>query len=54
MDSKTDNKRLCVIIPTYNNVRTIRQVVTDVLQYCDQVIVVDDGSTDGTDRKSVV
>ena len=48
MDSKTDNKRLCVIIPTYNNVRTIRQVVTDVRQYCSQVIVVDDGSTDGT------
>ncbi|MBP5570077.1 MAG: glycosyltransferase family 2 protein [Prevotella sp.] len=48
MDSRADNKRLCVIIPTYNNVRTIRQVVTDVRQYCSQVIVVDDGSTDGT------
>ena len=48
MDSRTDNRRLCVIIPTYNNVRTIRRVVTDVLQYCSQVIVVDDGSTDGT------
>ena len=48
MDARTDNKRLCVIIPTYNNCRTIRKVVMDVSQYCSQVIVVDDGSTDGT------
>lgn len=48
MNSKTNNGRMCVIIPTYNNVRTIRQVVMDVRQYCSQVIVVDDGSTDGT------
>ena len=48
MNNRTGNRRLCVIIPTYNNVRTIRQVVMDVRQYCRQVIVVDDGSTDGT------
>ena len=48
MEVTTDNKRLCVIIPTYNNVRTIGKVITDVLKYCSHVIVVDDGSTDGT------
>ena len=35
----------CVIIPTYNNPRTLREVVERVLQQCSDVIVVDDGST---------
>ena len=39
---------ICVIIPTYNNEKSIRQVVTDTLNYCDDVIVVNDGSTDRT------
>jgi len=38
----------CVIIPTYNNAATLGQVITDVQQYCRQVIVVNDGSTDQT------
>lgn len=38
----------CVIIPTYNNSRTVRRVVADVLTVAPNVIVVDDGSTDGT------
>lgn len=38
----------CVIIPTYNNSRTVRRVVADVLTVAPHVIVVDDGSTDGT------
>ncbi len=37
---------VCVIIPTYNNASSIEQVVRDVLQYTQQVIVVNDGSTD--------
>lgn len=39
---------ICVVIPTYNNGGTIRQVISDVLGYCSDVIVVNDGSTDGT------
>lgn len=39
---------ICIIIPTYNNAGTLRQVVTDVLEYCGDVFVVNDGSTDGT------
>ena len=38
----------CILIPTYNNAGTIRQVVTGVLQYCRDVFVVNDGSTDHT------
>lgn len=41
-------RAVCVIIPTYNNCSTIRRIVDEVLVYCDDVIVVNDGSTDGT------
>lgn len=41
---------ICVVVPTYNNEGTIGQVVRDVLQHCQDVIVSDDGSTDGTAR----
>ena len=40
--------KICVLIPTYNNAQTLEQVVNDALRYTDQVIVVNDGSTDGT------
>ncbi len=36
------------MIPTYNNATSIEQVITDVLRYTRQVIVINDGSTDGT------
>lgn len=39
---------VCVVIPTYNNASTIARVVADVKQYCLDIIVVDDGCTDGT------
>ena len=39
---------LIVVIPAFNEAATIRSVVKRVLQQVDQVIVVDDGSTDGT------
>ncbi len=38
----------CVLIPTYNNSTTIEQVIKDVLEYSDDVCVVNDGSTDNT------
>jgi glycosyltransferase involved in cell wall biosynthesis len=43
-------KKCCVIIPTYNNHQTIQQVITDVLVYTDQILVVNDGSTDNTEE----
>ncbi|CAN5657689.1 DUF2062 domain-containing protein [soil metagenome] len=39
---------ICVLIPTYNNAGTLSSVINNVLEYCDDVIVVNDGSTDGT------
>ena len=41
-------KRVCVIIPTYNNARTLRGVVEGVLRQTSSIIVVNDGSTDDT------
>jgi glycosyltransferase involved in cell wall biosynthesis len=40
--------KCCVLVPTYNNEKTLAQVLTDVLQYSDDVCVVNDGSTDST------
>ena len=40
--------RLCVIIPTYNNAGTVKQVIEDVSKHCKEIIVVNDGSTDDT------
>ena len=39
---------ICVVIPTYNNGGTIGRVVAGALEQCDDVIVVNDGSTDAT------
>lgn len=45
---KSDELNVCVVIPTYNNASTLKKVITDTLQYCAHVIVVNDGSTDDT------
>ncbi|KJD32113.1 b-glycosyltransferase [Tamlana nanhaiensis] len=39
---------ICVIIPTYNNQKTLARVIDGVLNYSNHVIVVNDGSTDDT------
>jgi glycosyltransferase involved in cell wall biosynthesis len=38
----------CVIIPTYNNSRSLESVIRGVLGFTEQVIIVNDGSTDST------
>lgn len=43
-----DDLKCCVIIPTYNNATTLRSVIAEVLEYTRNVIVINDGSTDGT------
>lgn len=40
--------KICVLIPTYNNAGTLRRVITEILNYTSDVIVVNDGSTDST------
>ena len=43
-------KKVCVLVPTYNNEQTLEKVLTDILLFTDQVIVVNDGSTDSTKK----
>lgn len=38
----------CIVIPTYNNAGTVQQVVAEALSCCEDVLVVNDGSTDNT------
>ena len=40
--------KVCTVMPTYNNGGTLRDVVERVLNYCDDVIVVNDGCTDNS------
>ncbi len=40
--------KCCVIIPTYNNATTLEKIIADVSEYCTNILVVNDGSTDET------
>ncbi|MDR6159693.1 glycosyltransferase involved in cell wall biosynthesis [Chryseobacterium sp. SLBN-27] len=41
-------KKICVLVPTYNNEKTLNRVIDGVLEYTRNIIVVNDGSTDST------
>jgi glycosyltransferase involved in cell wall biosynthesis len=45
---KFDSLNVCVIIPTYNNEFTLARVIEEVAAFSQQIIVVNDGSTDRT------
>lgn len=40
--------KCCVLIPTYNNHKTLQKVLEGVLEYTENIIVVNDGATDST------
>lgn len=44
-----DKINYCVLIPTYNNGKTLENVILSVLKYTLNVIVVNDGSNDNTE-----
>jgi glycosyltransferase involved in cell wall biosynthesis len=46
--NQTKPLNVCVIVPTYNNHKTLARVLDSVLEYTTNVIVVNDGSTDST------
>lgn len=46
--AKFKKLRCCLIIPTYNNATTLKRVISNALEYTDDLIVVNDGATDAT------
>ena len=48
LSEKLNILKCCVIIPTYNNHKTLAEVIEGVLDQSENVIVVNDGSTDTT------
>src|SRR6187401_450254 len=45
---KFDSLNVCIIIPTYNNEVTLARVIEETSAFSQQIIVVNDGSTDRT------
>lgn len=50
MDSRFDDLKVCVLIPTYNNASTVKSVIESVQKITNHIIVINDGSTDQTDE----
>jgi glycosyltransferase involved in cell wall biosynthesis len=40
--------KVCVIVPTYNNSKTLKRVLDSILVYTSNIILINDGSTDDT------
>ncbi len=45
---RMDDLKCCVIIPTYNNYKTLKRVIDGVLKFTNDIIIINDGSTDTT------
>lgn len=51
-DSSAQQSGVLVGIPAYNEEGTVESVVTDAIEYADDVVVVDDGSADETAQRA--
>ena len=43
-----NESKILTALPVYNEVRHLKPVLAEVRKYCDRILVVDDGSNDGT------
>lgn len=43
-----DQLEVCVLLPTYNNDQTLKDIILRTLTFCRNIIIVNDGSTDHT------
>ncbi|MDR3267309.1 MAG: glycosyltransferase family 2 protein [Tannerella sp.] len=48
IDKRINDLKLCVIVPTYNNAGTLAAVINDILNYTNNVIIINDGSNENT------
>ncbi|UJH91638.1 DUF2062 domain-containing protein [Antarcticibacterium sp. 1MA-6-2] len=46
--SRFDALKCCILVPTYNNEKSLASVLRDLMLYTSNIIVVNDGSTDST------
>jgi len=47
---KFEQDRVCVIVPTYNNAKSLGAVINDISAYTKNIIAVNDGSVDDTEK----
>ncbi len=48
LQNRFESLKCCVIVPTFNNDKTLSSILDSILEYTKHIIVVDDGSTDTT------
>ncbi|GAA3508298.1 DUF2062 domain-containing protein [Aquimarina addita] len=48
LDSRFEALNCCVLIPTYNNQKTLDAIIQGVLEYTDRILIINDGATDTT------
>ena len=48
MSGNRDSVKYCVIVPAHNEEERIQWVVRGARRYCEDVVVIDDGSSDAT------
>ena len=48
MDPKLSDCKFLTALPVFNEVNSVSEVLDEVARYCDNILVVDDGSSDGT------
>lgn len=48
LKNSVERLKLVVIVPTYNNSKTLPRVLDGILQYTSSILVINDGSTDTT------
>ena len=47
-DKKANDRKICLLLPAYNESRRIAQVLRGAAAFINDIVVIDDGSTDGT------
>ena len=47
-ENKLLSEKCCVVIPTFNNDKTLEKVLRESLNICKNIVVINDGSTDNT------
>ncbi len=47
---KITDLKVCVLIPTYNNDRTLKRVIDGVIEFTKNILIVNDGATDTTSQ----